>query len=855
MIREKRRIHVGEQFRLEFFQPCKGAQNIVGYSTPQPLERDGWAAAEVVMTARRAAENSITVVGLMALALVAFRVVLPAGVTLFTTDDAIGDLQLRKAALPAGFLSYWVDSPLAGVGSFLNLNWTNLLLWWLPLEVFTDWIHAVDLGVASFLFYLFLRRRQFSSAAAVVGLLAAFWTGTNLYLCYAGHIGKYGLLIFAALYMLAVDVAVERRSPAWGAVSGLAAGGMFLEQPDLAFFFAIFWGGYTLWRLWVSSRGAGLNGWMKLLIPLVLVAALVGFRPLWEGYRTAIRGVAAISRTAEERWDFVTQWSWPPEECVDFVAPGFMGWRSGEPDGPYWGRMGRSAGWERTHRGFMNFKLENQYMGFGVVLLGLLAVMYAWDRRRSGSSPGAADLRLWSVIAAVALLLSFGKYFPLYRVLFRLPVVSGVRNPNKFLHVFQLAVGVLAAGGVDVWLKAGRDDDARRVLRRLIWLGASAAGVLLIAALWTVVAREEVVTSFLRKGWPQALADVIAANIVRALFHGGVVAALITGLLAVRNGGARLAAALKPWALVLLAGADPLSIAGHYIRPMELSPITRNCVGEYLSRKTTDRRVALLRQDGPYGYLLTFVLPYHSIPVVNITQMPRMPADYRRLVQYGVRDPLRMWELCGAGYLVGPREVLARVAQDSRWRGRIQPEYGFDLVSADGGVGCFPSRKDAGHVVARIADAPGMFSIAATVKEAEGDRILEEIFAAGLRPGRDVVVARGPGGRPQPDTGTVQLQVIEAAPGRAVVEVRSSGSALLRYATRFDPDWEVTVDGRSTRLLRCDYLFQAVMVPEGFHRVEFRYRPPVWPLLLQALGMALGGGGLAAAILGMRKAT
>ncbi|RKX30343.1 MAG: hypothetical protein DRP22_05345 [Verrucomicrobia bacterium] len=757
--------------------------------------------------------------------------------------------------MPRGFLSYWSDSPLAGVAGFLNLNWTNLLLWWLPLEVFTDWIHAIDLGVASLLFYLFLRRRRFAPVAAVVGLLAAFWTGTNLYLCYAGHIGKYGLLVFAALYLLAVDIAVERRSAAWGAVSGVAAGGMFLEQPDVAFFFAIFWGGYTLWRLWVSSPGTVVSVWMKILAPLVVVSALMSFRPLWEGYRTAIRGVAAVSQSKEEKWNFVTQWSWPPEECIDFVAPGFMGWRSGEPAGPYWGRMGRSAGWERTHRGFMNFKLENQYLGFGVLLLAVLGVMYGWGRHHGGSNAGPADLRLWSVLAAAALLLSFGKYFPLYRVLFWLPVVSSVRNPNKFLHIFQLAVGVLAAGGVEVWLRARQDDTARLALRRLIWLGAGAAGLLLLAGMWTAVARNEVVTAFLRKGWPEAMARVIAGNLIGALFHGGVVAALMTGLLAVKRGGERLPEMLRPAAAALLIAADALSISGHYIRPMELAPITDNCVGGYLKQKAANCRVALARQDGPYGYLLTFVLPYHSIPAVNIAQMPRMPDDYRRLLEYGGRNPLRIWELCGAGYLVGPREVFAQIAQQPQWRDRIQPEYGFDLIPSDGGVKFVPSPKDARHWVARIADAPGMFSIAATVKEAEEDRILQEMFSAGVRPGRDVVLVEGEGVGVVNQGGAAQLEVVEAAPGHAVVEVDSSRPALLRYATRFDPDWEVTVDGKRTRLLRCDYLFQAAMVPQGTHRVEFRYRPPWWPLALQCLGMALGGVGVAGALLSIRKAT
>jgi len=136
-----------------------------------------------------------------------------------------------------------------------------------------------------------------------------------------------------------------------------------------------------------------------------------------------------------------------------------MGWRSGEPDGPYWGRMGRSAGWEKTNQGFMNFKLENQYIGAIPIFLALFAVFGALIRKRANEQSGSealnsesryrSDIIFWTCAAIIALLLSFGKFFPLYALFYKLPFVSSIRNPNKFLHVFQIALGILAAYGFD----------------------------------------------------------------------------------------------------------------------------------------------------------------------------------------------------------------------------------------------------------------------------------------------------------------------------------------------------------------------------------------------------------------------
>jgi uncharacterized membrane protein YfhO len=36
---------------------------------------------------------------------------------------------------------------------------------------------------------------------------------------------------------------------------------------------------------------------------------------------------------------------------------------------------------------------------------------------------------------------------------------------------------------------------------------------------------------------------------------------------------------------------------------------------------------------------------------------------------------------------------------------------------------------------------------------------------------------------------------------------------------------EATVDGAPAQILRADYALRAVRVPQGTHRIEFRYRP------------------------------
>jgi len=58
---------------------------------------------------------------------------------------------------------------------------------------------------------------------------------------------------------------------------------------------------------------------------------------------------------------------------------------------------------------------------------------------------------------------------------------------------------------------------------------------------------------------------------------------------------------------------------------------------------------------------------------------------------------------------------------------------------------------------------------------------------------------------------------------------------------RFDPDWNVRVDGQRAKLLRCNYIMRGVYLTPGVHRVEFRFQPPFRTLYvsLAALGVGL----------------
>jgi len=89
------------------------------------------------------------------------------------------------------------------------------------------------------------------------------------------------------------------------------------------------------------------------------------------------------------------------------------------------------------------------YTGVLVALVALWAVLQSLRKENSVFSPDQRKL-LWFLtgLMGVSLLLSFGRFAPFYQLFYALPYASTIRNPGKFLHVFQWVLLIIFAHGV-----------------------------------------------------------------------------------------------------------------------------------------------------------------------------------------------------------------------------------------------------------------------------------------------------------------------------------------------------------------------------------------------------------------------
>lgn len=790
------------------------------------------------------------VVGVFLYALVIFMPVFGSDNILLTTDDGIGVLARRKSFLPGAFFGSWNDASLMGYPTYALINWTSTLLSIFPVDFVIDWLHGIDLAVASVFLVLFLRNRGIGWAGCSMGALTAYWLSTNLTLTFAGHIGKYGVLLFAAMFLWLIDRAVNKRSVLWGILAGGAMGAMFLEQTDLALFFSLILGPYALFLLW-REHGFAPRPAALILVPLLLTALLLAYHPLLGGYKLFVKDTqtADAKEDPKESWDFATQWSWPPAESIDFIAPGFMGWRSGEPEGPYYGTMGRSAGWEETGRGFQNFKLENVYVGAVPVGLALWVIPLAvWARKRNRS---ASEVIFWGVVLLLTFWLACGKYMGLYRFLYSLPVVSSIRNPNKFLQVMQIALAVLAAFGVEALAGTLKKDfvNALGKRTRLVCVIVTAAFAALLALYWfgSMFSSAQLVETFSKKGLKD-FADVIVQNRVGAMLHGVIMVAVFglffAGALYASRPAAGRALWISAWVLVALVAVDAKLLSRHYIKSMSLAQIRNNPVMKVLQRETKHGRTAFPTQSTFYNTWLTYDVPYHHIRTVNVTAAPRMQNDYKNFISTVGSTPWRYWQLSGVQLLLGPGQVWGQLNGHPSTKGKTRIAYAFNVEStADGRNVRVIEASDTvpgAHCVLKIVEGGQRFRMVDDWEVLDKEAALARIAEPGFKPLEQVVLSGVEQNFPAPQAASPNnsghLSIESIKPGFVRAKVSTIRPSILRIADRYDPHWKAVVRGKEVPVMVCDYLFQGVYLPPGLHRVDLTYDPPKGTLWIQFFG-------------------
>ncbi len=738
---------------------------------------------------------------------ITFRCAWPENYVFSASDLNVGRLAQMKTHMPESFIGSYASNQLFGSAGF-GLTVYRVMLCIMPLELFANAFYGMMLLASSLSLVWFLRLWNRSWAASVLGALTAFWFN-SIMLAAGGHISKMIVLALTALSLCFIEKAIRasafRQRLGWSLFAGVAVGIMMIEQQDVALLSGLLIAPYAILRL-IQEHGRKIFYWVSVLIPIGVVALLLAGSTMLRSYDKYFTKASAVQNDPVEKWNFITQWSMVPEEWPDLIASGWGGWGTGRPDGPYWGKIGRSAEWDSTGQGFRNFKITSKYIGIIPFLLGAFAFVFALRNRKEKKD---AVVLFWCVVGLVVLTLSFGKYTFLYKPFYNLPLVGNIRDQTKFLDLFQVCLGIAAAYGLDSLLNMGKG----RRLAKVFWISGAGCGLLMLLAAMRVVGSSAAYNiKFTEMGFGNS-ADVIISNMSSAWLHAGILTLIGTFLIFVIWKGFK----WGKWvglAFIIVLASDSLVLTSHYFRANDITTLKNgNGLINYVKANQGYERTIFMDPGGIYNQWLASDGPYHDLNLFNIWQMPRMPADYKDYLGTVGRNQIRLWELASIKFVAAPSGILQQLQKNSELGKQLKPVLNYQVPTAQG------MRPD---VLLKFSGAIPRFALYQGWNSVSYEKQCSQLASPQHNTRNTILV--DPASKLGKREGAKHFQPLEVEEkGRSItMQVRSDQHSVVRFSQYYQPYWSVFVDGQPAELLRVDYLCMGVAVEPGEHVVEFR---------------------------------
>ena len=691
--------------------------------------------------------------------------------------------------LRAGHLPLW--NPLLGMGAPLVANYQSALFYppnWLLAVTGVAWGHGL-LVVG----HLILAGWGMQRLAAILGVdlfgqrVAALAFQLSGYLvARSGFLSINAAAAWLPWELLAVELALNRleRGDRRAALRAALLLALAVAAQLLAGHAQTTWYSLVLLAAWVAWRGwrwDGLRGLLRSAGALLLaVGVAVGLAAIQ--LLPTLEYLLQSQRAGQVDRELALTYSFWPWRLLGLLMPDLFG---NPAHGDYWG--------------YANYWEDAIYIGLLPLLL--LVLWLGWRRGRGGDRGLVAFLL---AVAGAAFLLALGANTPLFPWLYdNVPTFDLFQAPTRWNLLTVFALALLAGMAAESW--------QRESLLGLKGVRLGIAGGLAVAASAKLFA------------WQM---PGLQPSFLRSFVSLGLLIAAAGGLALLKE---KLPARLWQAAVLVLLGWDLVS-AGRGLNPMQPLSLYRG-PSSLAQQVDPQQRVWMpselerhLKFDLTHRFdRFAIELPWRAVRdmgLPNTTMLdgissannfdPLLPARYVRFMEG----------------LEGLPTVEQRVLLRSMNVGAV--------ALAD-------PQSPLGVRYERLEGARRAWLVPAARWVSSADQGLELLFSGQWDPARSVLLEGDGEAMAAPRDGTLQGEVkwiVEDDPGRVVVDVRTAGGAWLVVADAWYPGWRARVDGRPAPLYVANYLFRALRVPAGEHRVEMVYRPASFGLGALLTGLA-----------------
>ena len=682
-----------------------------------------------------------------------------------------------------------------------------------------DWVQSLFTAPASMVFFAML------SAFVMVLLMGmSAWVGVIVGLAYglstyffliigAGHITKMWALVYAPAMLGSIHHTLRQNMWVGGALTALFASlEVGANHPQITYYFVLATAALFISELVFAIRNGVCKNFAHraaVLVGAAILALGANFAPLYytmQHTSDTTRGGSALTVENDRKGldiDYATAWSYGIDESWNMLIPDFMGGDSGatfSKDGEVAESLKRLGADRRTaeqiaqqlptYWGEQPYTAGPTYIGAIVIFLALLGLLLADNRNR------------WWIVAAsvLAIVMSWGYHAMwLTELCFNyLPLYNKFRAVSTALVVVEWSAPLLA--GMALWQVWQKWEEKKYLTRKIAIAAGVTAGLCLIFAVAgssmfdfgeeasvAMMGRafgDAEVGAVVAEAMAMERASILTTDAWRSLVYILLVAGVLLGALRIDKKWRTGALAL----VAVLIVVDILPINLRYL-PYETFVEKRNTK---IYPTEADKQIMADKELGYRVFNLT-VSPFND---ATTSMFHRSIGGYHGAKMGRYQDLIDR-------YLNDGNEAVLDM---------LNTKY---LITEDG-------------VVERTT-AYGAAWFVNNIEIVESAD--EELAALGKVDLRTTAVAEAGAPRPQIE-GAGDIELKEYRPNYLRYDYTLTGGKGVAVFSEiyYDKGWTAYLDGEECDSFRADYLLRAMVLPEGQHTVEWRFRAPNWSL-------------------------
>lgn len=667
----------------------------------------------------------------------------------------------------------------------------NLICVVLPINYAINWDIAFHLFLSGIFTYYLLRNFGVNRSGATIGGTVYMLSAPMVMHIYAGHLIAITSMPWTPLMFLFLDRFILKNNYKYGISLSLTIALQLLAgYPQYLFYSLIALAFYLLFLLTqLKMRGAEWSRICKnglgfaVFVILGFAVSAVQIIPAME--------IAGYSTRENLSYKWVSTFSFPPENLITLLVPDFFG---DMLKVLYWGK---NYLWEMS-----------AYVGIVPLILAIIAIFYT----------GRGIALFFAGLAVLSVILAFGKYTPLLKLLYTyVPGFNLFRGNSKFIFLNALSLAMLSGFGADT-LGNSINNQNRRFRWAIIGLGIFLGSVMLLMSVvldeaWFKYAITKVIFSgdlysdgepFTRPGFAAFAFSFFRRG---ALWMVGLLTAGTAILLLYSFGKIKEKTVIAAISFIIVF--DLFTFGMRYMETFDIrnTYLDRDVINFLKQDREPFRMIApglplnigiSSRIETLSGYDNLMIKRYSEF--INLSQgiSPDVPN-----LALSINSVNKLTDLLNARYVV------------LRSNSTID-DPAFEPVFNNGRYRIYKNRNA----------LPRAFVVHGVKIIKDRDSILRELSSSDFDPARYAVVEEELD-TPLNNQATISPvpRFIEHSPNKVVVETSLTEPGLLVLGDTYYPGWKAYVDGKETKMYPANYVMRGVFAPEGRHIVEFRYDP------------------------------